>query len=191
MKAKCLNQANFVYFNRFFERFRIWVTFELYVHKTKWTAHLLSMWMKVFAALQSLWRRRSHKSSRFLEQCQRNTKCWGIRQFTQSSILQQKYTHAHTRGWETEREKVEKKRWNQYFSLSFSSESFILISILHRIDPIFKYKSRLTLFARTWRWLRWRQQQQQNEIALVENGKVYRKKTLWKCTEMYSFFRLV
>lgn len=147
------------------------------------------------------------------EQWQRNTKCWGIRPFTQSSFFQWKLKHTHVdsqahthmwmQNWEEwgsdrkrerakgeararsnakTREKVLKSVfWVEFFVQNFHF-GFYFPPYIH---PTSKHKSWLTLFARSWK-LRQQHQQKQNEIVLIENGKIYKKKTLEKCIEMYA-----
>ena len=172
----------------------------------------ISMWMKVFAASQSLIRRRSHKSSRFLplngnngkeiQSVEASDRSLSHHSFSENSNthtrgLTHTRTHTHThmdaklrrmRKRQKERAKrrararsIAKNReevlksvfWVEFFVEKFPFDFYFPPCI----DPTSKHKSWLTLFARSWRW-RQQHQQKQNEIALVENGKIYRKKTL-------------
>lgn len=108
------------------------------------------------------------------EQCQRNTKCWGIRQFTQSSALQQKQRNCTANTHMIAKNANSRKVLKSVFFVEFFEKFYFDFYLLPCIDPIFKHKSRLTLFAQTWRR---RKKQQRNEIALVEYGKICRKKT--------------
>lgn len=142
------------------------------------TFFYLYMWMKVFAALQSLLRRKSHKSWRLLPLNVNNAKEIQSVEASDSSLSHQPFsknreTALQTHTW-LQKKANSRKVLKSVFFVEFFEKFYFDFYLLPCIDPIFKHKSRLTLFAQTWRR---RKKQQRNEIALVEYGKICRKKT--------------